>query len=151
MLQIVRTTSANSDFLLLVKALDQLLAILDGEDHAFYAQFNKVDALQHVLVAYEGEMPVGCGAIKKIGESTVEVKRMFVDEAYRNKGIASTLLAALEDWAIELGNTRCLLETGIRQPEAIALYKKNGYRIIENYGQYAGVATSVCFEKELKG
>lgn len=147
MIQIVRTNSSNSDFLRLVQALDSFLAILDGEDHAFYAQFNKVDALQQAIVAYEGGKAVGCGAFKILNESTVEVKRMYVDESFRNKGIATKVLAALEEWAVELCHTRCILETGIRQPDAIALYTKNGYRVIENFGQYAGVETSVCFEK----
>jgi GNAT superfamily N-acetyltransferase len=71
-----------------------------------------------------------------------------VEDAFRNKGIASLLLAELENWATELGHTRCILETGIRQTDAIALYKKNGYRVMDNYGQYAGVETSVCFEKK---
>jgi len=149
MIQIIRTTSSNSDFLLLVKALDQLLAILDGEDHAFYAQFNKPDALKQAIVAYEENTPVGCGAFKELDATTVEVKRMFVNESLRNKGIATKVLLALEEWALELGYTRCILETGIRQPDAIALYKKNGYRLVENFGQYAGVNTSVCFEKRL--
>lgn len=149
MIQIIRTTSSNSDFLLLVKALDQLLAILDGEDHAFYAQFNKPDALRQAIVAYDGNTPVGCGAFKELDATTVEVKRMYVNESFRNKGIATKVLLALEEWAHELGYTRCILETGIRQPDAIALYKKNGYRLIENFGQYAGVNTSVCFEKDL--
>lgn len=148
MIRIVRTTSADKNFLKLVQALDKLLAILDGDDHAFYAQFNKVEALQHTLVAYDGEIAVGCGAIKQMDETTAEVKRMYVEEAFRNKGIASMLLAELENWATELGHTRCILETGIRQTDAIALYKKNGYRVMENYGQYAGVETSVCFEKK---
>ncbi len=149
MIQMIRTQSSNEDFLQLVQSLDHLLAVLDGDDHAFYAQFNKVDALKYVIVAYKNLVPAGCGAIKKMDASTVEVKRMYVEEAFRKKGIASQVLTALEEWAVELGYTRAVLETGIRQPEAIALYQKQGYRIIENYGQYAGLTTSVCFEKYL--
>ena len=74
---------------------------------------------------------------------------MYVLTTQRGKGIASQLLQTLETWAKELGNTRCVLETGIRQPEAIALYEKNGYRRIPNYGQYKGIKNSVCFEKLL--
>ncbi len=147
--QIIRTHPADPDFLRLVQALDQYLAILDGEDHAFYAQFNQTGALQHAVLLYEAGRAVGCGAFKYAGADTVEIKRMYVEEAYRNRGLASKLLAGLEQWASELGNNRCILETGIRQPDAIALYKKAGYRVIENFGQYAGVDTSVCFEKLL--
>ncbi len=67
----------------------------------------------------------------------------------RGKGIASKILAELEIWATELFYEKCILETGKKQPEAIALYKKNGYNIIPNYGQYAGVENSLCFEKEI--
>ena len=79
----------------------------------------------------------------------MEVKRMFVDLAFRGNGIASIILNELEKWAKELGYSGCILETGKKQPEAIKLYKKNGYAIIPNYGQYKQVENSVCFEKAL--
>jgi len=101
------------------------------------------------VVAYQNDLPVGCGAIKAYEEKVMEVKRMFVPEEQRGRGIASLVLQALEKWAKELGYTKCILETGEKQPEAIALYKKNHYRQIRNYGQYADVTTSVCFEKLL--
>ncbi|RZL48076.1 MAG: GNAT family N-acetyltransferase, partial [Pedobacter sp.] len=66
------------------------------------------------------------------------------------KGVATTVLSALEQWAGELGYKKCVLETGIRQADAISLYQKCGYQSIPNYGQYIGVDNSVCFEKELK-
>jgi putative acetyltransferase len=147
MLTLIRTDSEDADFTTLVKLLDADLAIRDGEEHAFYDQFNKVTAIKHVIVAYDGDTPVGCGAIKHLADDAMEVKRMYVPEDRRGKGIAGEILVALEHWADELGYAKCLLETGTRQPEAIALYKKSGYSIILNYGQYAGVENSVCFEK----
>ena len=149
MLTLLRTNSSNTDFVALVKELDADLAIRDGADHAFYDQFNKIINIKHAIVAYENEAPVGCGAIKEFAPGTMEVKRMYVPPALRGKGIASTVLAALEDWAKELNYQRCILETGKKQPEAIALYKKSGYSIIPNYGQYENVENSVCFEKKL--
>ena len=135
----------------LVKQLDADLAIRDGDDHAFYDQFNKLDAIKHTVVAYnEANRAVGCGAIKQFETGTMEVKRMFVPLEERGKGIAGEILRELEIWAKELGNDKCILETGIKQPEAISLYKKSGYRFIDNYGQYAGVENSVCFAKLLK-
>lgn len=145
----IRTTSANSDFQELVRALDIDLKLRDGEDHAFFAQFNKIDALQHVVVVYSNAQPVGCGAIKELDPTTAEVKRMYVTPEFRGIGHASSVLKELETWAAELGFTRCILETGEKQPEAIALYSKNRYHVISNYGQYARVETSVCFEKAL--
>jgi putative acetyltransferase len=137
------------DFTTLVKLLDADLAIRDGDDHAFYAQFNKTAALGHTLVAYHNDQPVGCGALKAFGETAMEVKRMYTLPQYRGRGIASAVLAALEAWAAELGCEKCVLETGQNQPEAIAMYQKQGYQRIPNYGQYAGVENSVCFEKKL--
>ena len=147
MITLKRTDSSDADFTALVELLDADLAIRDGDDHAFYDQFNKVTAIKHVIVAYDGATLVGCGAIKHLSDEAMEVKRMFVPIAMRGRGIAGEILAALEHWAAELGYTKCLLETGTKQPEAIALYKKSGYSIIPNYGQYAGVENSVCFEK----
>jgi GNAT superfamily N-acetyltransferase len=150
MINLVRTNSDNQDFKLLVKQLDDYLAELDGEEHAFYNQLNKIDKLKHVIVAYENNSPVGCGAIREYSPEKMEVKRMYTLPEHRGKGIAATILAELENWASELSYTTCVLETGKRQPEAIGLYKKSGYKIIPNYGKYAQMDNSVCFEKELK-
>jgi putative acetyltransferase len=150
MIELIYTNSENPDFIQLVRLLDKDLSVRDGEDHAFYNQFNKIDSIKYVIMAYDNELPVGCGAIKEYDALTMEVKRMYVDDSQRGKGIATLILSALEKWTKTLGYSKCILETGIKQPEAIALYKKNGYRIITNYGQYENVATSVCFEKELK-
>lgn len=149
MVAILRTTSENPDFQELVRALDQYLAFLDGDEHAFYAQFNKTAFLQHVLVAYEEGVPVGCGAIRELTPEAMEVKRMYVLPELRGKGIATAVLGELETWSRELGYVKCVLETGKRQPEAIGLYKKSGYSITPNYGQYVGVENSVCFAKML--
>ncbi|NOS86376.1 MAG: GNAT family N-acetyltransferase [Ignavibacteria bacterium] len=149
MLKFVRTDSKNPDFLELVNGLDLDLAVRDGSDRVFYNQFNKLDAIKHVIVAYNNDIPAGCGTIKHFSADTMEVKRMFTPLQFRGRGIASGVLAELEKWAMELGYTKCILETGKRQPEAIALYKKNGYKLIPNYGQYEGIENSVCFLKEL--
>lgn len=149
MYKLIRTDSDNTDFRELVMQLDKDLAIRDGDDHAFYAQFNKIATIKHVVVAYDGATSVGCGAIKEYENGTMEVKRMFVTPDNRGKGIGSVVLKELEAWAKELGNNKCILETGEKQPEAIQLYKKNGYNIIPNYGQYKDVAASVCFEKSI--
>ncbi|WAC14203.1 GNAT family N-acetyltransferase [Dyadobacter pollutisoli] len=150
MINIIRTDSDNNDFITLVKSLDAYLAITDGEDHAFYSQYNKLDKIRHVVILYEDGTPIGCGAIKAYGPDAMEVKRMYVAPEGRNRGIASQILTELEKWAAELGYTRCILETGKRQTEAVALYKKNNYQVTANYGQYEGVENSVCFEKVLK-
>ena len=150
MIKIIRTNSENPEFIALVKLLDAYLAVLDGEDHLFYAQFNKIDKIMHVVLAYENEKPVGCGAIKEFGTGTIEVKRMYVSPISRKMGIASSILSELENWACELSYSRSILETGTMQKSAIGLYLKSGYKVIPNYGQYAGVENSICFEKDLR-
>lgn len=150
MIEIVRTNSKDLDFVTLVKYLDADLAIRDGDDHAFYDQFNKIDQIKHAIVLYDHGKPMGCGAIKEYAPKVMEVKRMYTPPENRGKGIATKILKELEKWAAELSYEKCILETGIKQPEAIALYKKNGYLLIPNYGQYTGVENSLCFEKKLK-
>lgn len=149
MITFQRTNSENPDFIELVKLLDADLAIRDGEDHAFYNQFNAIGQIRYVVVAFENDKPSGCGALKDFAADTLEIKRMFVLPESRKKGIASMLLSELENWASELSYKKCILETGKNQPEAIALYSKKGYKVIPNYGPYARIDNSVCFEKEL--
>ncbi|MEO5569536.1 MAG: GNAT family N-acetyltransferase [Bacteroidia bacterium] len=150
MIKIIRTNSDNKDFIELVKNLDSVLARLDGNDHSFYAQFNMIDKIKHAVIAYQDDNPVSCGAIKEYISATMEIKRMFTLPDYRGKGLATKVLAELELWATELSCQKCILETSRKQPEAVALYKKNGYKLISNYGQYKGIENSVCFEKKIK-
>ncbi len=145
-----RTTSTHPHFLQLVKSLDVYLAEMDGEEHAFYDQYNKPDHIKHVVLAHENDIPIGCGAMKEYAPGLMEIKRMFTLPETRGKGIATTILRTLELWAEELGYKKCILETGKRQVEAVALYQKHGYQPIPNYGQYKGMENSLCFEKELK-
>ena len=146
---LTRTDSADAAFIELVNLLDRDLAERDGADHSFYSQFNTVAAIKHVIVATLDEKPIACGAIKAFSDEAMEVKRMFTRHEYRGRRIASLVLDALETWAKEMGYRSCVLETGKRQPEAIALYRSKGYEIIPNYGQYVGVENSVCFRKQL--
>jgi putative acetyltransferase len=146
----IRTTSENIDFQKLVVLLDEVLRSRDGEDHDFYAQHNTLDKINHVVVCYQDNVAIGCGAFKEFDSNTVEIKRMFVHPDYRGKGIASTVLKELEIWTSEFSYTNCVLETGKNNPEAIALYQKSGYEIIPNYGQYENVDTSVCLKKSIQ-
>jgi putative acetyltransferase len=147
MVILIRTDSSNNDFRGLVQLLDADLRIRDGEDHAFYAQFNKIDAIKNALVAYIDNKPVACGAFKPFGDNAVEIKRMYVHPDYRGQGIAKKIVGELEKWAAELGFQSSVLETGQNQPEAIRLYQKLGYKKIPNYGQYANVTNSICMQK----
>lgn len=150
MIRLLRTDSAHHDFVALVRLLDAELAARDGREHSLYAQFNKIDSIKHAVVAYDDGIPAGCGAMKEFDAQSMEIKRMYVLPDERRKGIAAGILLELERWAEELSYRASVLETGKRQPEAIALYTKNGYTSIPNYGQYAGIENSLCFKKNLR-
>jgi putative acetyltransferase len=150
MISLIRTDSGNKDFIRLVKDLDAYLAVSDGEEHSFYSQFNKVNLIRHVVVAYQNNFPISCGAIKQYDLKTMEIKRMFTSPENRGKGFAGLIMLELENWAREMNFEKCILETGKRQADAIGLYIKSGYEIIPNYGQYKGIENSVCFKKDLK-
>ena len=140
----------NADFRKLAAQLDKELLSRYEQEQANYDKYNKIENNNTVVVAYYHEHPIGCGCIKQFNDDAMEVKRMFVVPEYRGQGIAHTILRELEAWAREQSYTLVILETGIRQPEAIQLYKKSGYRVIDNYGQYIGMKSSVCMSKELK-
>jgi len=144
-----RTDSANIDFQNLVVLLDKDLQIRDGDQHSFYDQFNKIQMIRNAIVCYIDNNPIGCGAFKEFDQNKVEIKRMFVLPGYRGKGIGLDILKELEVWASELNYPECILETGKKQPEAINLYKKAGYKITENYGQYENIENSVCMLKAI--
>src|SRR6478752_76719 len=109
MITITRTNSDNPDFIVLVKLLDADLAIRDGADHSFYAQFNKIDKIKHAVIAYENNEPLACGAIKEFNPTSMEVKRMYTSPNSRGNGIATIVLKELEAWAHEMGYQSCVL------------------------------------------
>jgi GNAT superfamily N-acetyltransferase len=146
---IIRANSDHPHFALLASELEAELRIRDGENHELYAQLNKVDILDHVLIAYKKDAPAGCGALRIYAPGTMEMKRVYVKPEFRKMGIAAELVAQLETWCIELGNFSCILETGKNQPEAISLYKKLSYQEIPKFGIYQHSENSVCFRKEL--
>ena len=147
--KLLKTNSQNSDFQLLVNQLDHYLSGVNGDADDFFKQFNQIDLLNHVIIIYENEVPIGCGAIKKIDDNSMEIKRMYVLPEKRGQGVASKILSSLEVWTKELGFSKCVLETNKTMLDAVALYQKAGYQIIPNYGQYIEVETSICFAKSL--
>lgn len=147
MKKIIRTDNKNVDFNKLIIELDAYLKVTDGTDHEFYNQFNGLDNIKNVVIAYQDSQAIGCGAFKKLDNETIEIKRMYVKFAHRGSGTAQAILNSLELWASEKGFKKCILETGNRQVEAIKFYKKAGYKSIPNYGQYIHMEDSNCFEK----
>jgi putative acetyltransferase len=101
------------------------------------------------LVASVDGLAVGCGAVQPVDAGTAELKRMYVVPGHRGQGIAKALLPALEELARELGYRRLRLATGVRQPEAIALYERFAYTLTEPYGKYVNAPLTRCYQKAL--
>lgn len=148
-MDLLRTDSTHADFRALVALLDADLAQRDGEEHAFYHQYNGIEGLDRAVVLYEGTVPVGCGALKVFSGNALEIKRMYTHPDFRGRGVAGRVLRELEQWGAQDGFGRLVLETGKRNPEAVALYQKYGYTRIPNFGPYEGVENSLCFTKKV--
>lgn len=148
MISIKRTNSKNQDFKKLVRLLDSDLAGRDGEDHPL-AQFNTIDDIKRVVLAYEHNEPMGCGAMSQYAPTTTEIKRMYVRPEVRGKRVAARILSELEHWAQEMGHSKCILFMGVNQPEARRLYERNGYIPIKNYGTLADIPDSLCYAKDM--
>ena len=148
-MELIRTNNADKYFVELTGRLDAELLDRYGAKQADYDQHNRIDPIATALVGFAGTTPIACGCFKPFDRRTVEIKRMFVRRDYRRQGLSTDVLRNLEKWAVELGFSRAVLETGLGQPEAIGLYKKCGYRVIDNYGPYADLPDSVCLAKKL--
>lgn len=146
---IKRTTTADAGFQLLISLLDHELWNELKEDQATYDPHNKVPDIKTALLLYANEEPVACGCFKEYDADTVEIKRMFVQKAWRGRGLSKKVLQELEQWAGEKGYRYAVLETSIHFATARRLYQTSGYSIIPNYPPYAGLTESVCMKKEL--
>lgn len=149
MLTILRTTSDNKDFQQLVGSLDKELWKRYGHEQSQYDVHNKIENSKTIVIACVADEPVGCACLKPVDLFTIEIKRMYVLLQHRGKGIAIAILNELESWAMELSYIKMILETGPKQPEAITLYRKCGFDLIENYGPYADMPQSICMGKVL--
>ena len=148
-MKIIKTNNLNNDFIDLTKQLDAELNERYGVKQSVYDNHNLIDPIDTAIIGYFKKTPVACGCFKITNNTTIEIKRMFVQIKHRRKGFSTKILQSLEEWGSELGYSKAILETGREQPEAIALYQKFGYQIIENYGPYQGLENSVCMEKLL--
>ena len=146
-MRIERTGNTHPDFIQLIQRLDADLRGRYGEQQAKFDPHNQIDPIETAIVGYIASRPAACGCFKTIDDQTIEIKRMYVGEEYRRRGLSVLVLAALEKWGAELGFSRAILETGDRQIEAIGLYTRCGYHIIDNYGPYVDFEKSICYEK----
>jgi GNAT superfamily N-acetyltransferase len=134
---------------LVARVQQEYVARYGGPDGAVVdpAEFAAPEGL--FLVAEVDGVPAGCGAWRRHGPGTVEIKRVYVEPAFRRRGLARALVAALERSAAAAGHDGVVLNTGDRQPEAVALYVAAGYRPVPGYGIYAAARGAVFLGKKL--
>ncbi|MDA8761921.1 GNAT family N-acetyltransferase [Flavobacteriaceae bacterium] len=147
-MKIIRTDYLNPAFQELVAELNTDLANRDGKDHPL-SQFNEIIHLKHVVVVYLKNKAVGCGAITKYDLVATEIKRMYVTPAHRGQQLGENILSELENWTKELGLRKCILFMGVNQPEAMKLYLRKNFSVIENYGKLKDIPDSICLAKTL--
>lgn len=145
------TDGGNKAFIKLCHMLDDFLNELVGgeQNRAQYIPYNKLDNIHDVIIAYDGEVPIGCASFKTYDEYSAEVKRVFIKREYRGQGISKTLMSMLEERARKQGYKYLILESGEPLVAAMALYRNIGYKVIPNYGQYKDMSESICMRKEL--
>ena len=148
MISLIRTNSNHPDFQKLSAIFDEYLVDIDGDEKDFFAQFNQI-YINQVVLFYENDSAVGCGAFKQYEDSVAELKRMFVLPDFRGKGVANKIIQELELWISEEKYTTIILETATKLLPAIALYSKLGYSKFPNYGAYQNVESSYCMQKNL--
>jgi GNAT superfamily N-acetyltransferase len=148
-IKVVKTTSENPDFISLIKIFDTFLWERYPELKKEYWGNNLIEFNPNVILIYLDEKPVASGCFKKYNESTVELKRMFVLPKARGLGLAQLVIKELEMEAQNLGFQSMILETLYKQTEAISLYQKVGFEIIDNYEPYVGLINSICMSKTI--
>ena len=148
-IEIIKTNSENPDFIDLIAALDKSLWDRYPELKTNYWGNNIIEFNPNVIVVYFDSNAVACGCFKKYDKNTIELKRMFVSPDARGLGLAKKIILELELWAHELGFSCSVLETLYKQKEAIGLYQKVGYTIIDNYEPYIGLENSICMQKQI--
>jgi GNAT superfamily N-acetyltransferase len=147
-----REPLTSSTAAVLIQALNAELSGLYPEPGATHFRLDPdevADGRGAFVVALLDGRPLGCGAVRRLDPGAAELKRMYVAPDARGQGIGRALLSELEHEARRFGARRLLLETGIRQEAALALYRKTGFAVIPAFGEYLDSPTSVCMAKDL--
>lgn len=147
----IYTNGCDKDFITLCHALDDFLNKLVGgeKNRSHYIPYNILEDIHDVIIAYDKDKAVGCASFKKYDKECAEVKRVFIDEEYRGKGIARELMKRLEILAKDKGYHYFILESGEPLIAAMKLYDAMGFKIISNYGPYINMPESICMKKVL--
>ena len=145
------TDGENPDFITLCNQLDSALDEIAGGnfERCQYEKYNQRDNIHDVIVVYQSNEPVACGAFKMYDEEHAELKRLFTCPSHRNMGLGMELVRRLEAKAKIKGYKFCILETGRPLEAACHVYQKAGYKSIPNYGQYACMTDSICMERKI--
>ncbi len=150
MITLQRSNYLNPDFRKFCEELNKEFWVRYPDNQHNFEPYNKVHESARIIVAYDDNTAIGCGSFRAMKErNTMEIKRMYVRPEWRGAGIARTILSELERWGGEEGYEQSVLETGVKQPEAIALYSRAGYSHIPNYSPYIDVKESICMKKKL--
>jgi GNAT superfamily N-acetyltransferase len=147
----VYTDGNNHDFIELCRQLDHNLDELVGgfEQRKKYVRYNTLENIHDVVLFYDDDKPCACASFKHYDEGTAEMKRVFIKQEYRGQGLSKELIQTLEELAKKKGYRKMILETGKPLIAATKLYKRIGYKIMDNYGQYQNMTESICMSKEL--
>tara|TARA_B100000676_G_scaffold309508_2_gene373251 strand:- start:1729 stop:2214 length:486 start_codon:yes stop_codon:yes gene_type:complete len=142
----------------LITELNAELSAVYPEERANHFRLDKAETQPGngaFIIAFDGDVPLGCGAVRRRLDAPApyspggEIKRMYVRDQYRRRGVAACVLASLEQEASKLGLEHLLLETGTRQAAAVGLYERAGFVVIPNFGEYAESPLSLCMAKTL--
>lgn len=150
-MEFIYTDGSDHRFNTLCRELDDYLNFIVGgeKQRSQYIQYNTTDDIHDVILAMEDGELAGAGSFKRYDDSSAEIKRVFIRENYRQKHIAADIMEKLEKEAKEKGFKRLILETGEPLAAAMNLYEKTGFRIVENYGQYKDMKSSICMAKDI--
>jgi len=134
----------------LIAELDRYLNRLYPPDRNYLLDVEALCAPEVAFfVARCGDAAAGCGAVRRLKDGSAEIKRIYVRPQYRGQGVGREILLALKRHAQAIGATLIVLETGVGQPEALALYARHQYVRRERYGEYRDDPTSIFYEKRI--
>ena len=145
------TNGNNEDFQKFYIKTEKFYSSIVGglKNRVAFVPYNISDSITDVLIASVSGVAVGCAGLKAYSDSDVEIKRVWVDPEFRGNHISTAMMDALEKKAIELGFKRAILQTRPQMEEAVHLYTKRGYVLVDNYPPYDKLEGAICFAKEL--
>lgn len=145
------TDGNNEDFQKFYLKTEEFYSSIVGgrKNREAFIPYNISESITDVLIASVEGVAVGCAGLKAYSDSDVEIKRVWVDPEFRGNHISTAMMDALEAKAVELGFRRAILQTRPQMEEAVHLYTKRGYVLIDNYPPYDKLDGAICFAKEL--